>query len=196
MSVLHQQWPDGATGIRLILQTIVRAYRETSLENLTLRSTTMIGRRQFALNSVSAAAAAAFGSSLYAADGKRPAAHDHSEDDVFASCAKACSDCQRACDSCSTHCTHLLLEGEKEHAVTLGTCLDCSDFCAAASQIVSRKGPFAALICESCATACDRCATECEKFPKDEHMMACAEECRRCEKACKAMLPQIAHAAG
>ena len=157
----------------------------------------MIGRRQFALHSVSAAAAAAFGSSAYSADADRPAADKHShEGDVFSSCAAACSDCQRACDSCSTHCAKLLLEGEKDHAATLATCLDCADFCAAASQIVSRKGPFAALICESCATACDHCAKACEKFPTDEHMKACAEECRRCEKACKTMLPHIGHAAG
>ena len=44
--------------------------------------------------------------------------------------------------------------------------------------------------------ACDRCAKECEKFPQDQHMAACAEECRKCEKACKAMLPHVGHAAG
>jgi hypothetical protein len=156
----------------------------------------MIGRRQFALHSVSAAAAAAFGSAVHAADSKQADAHQHHEDDVVSACAKACSDCQRACDSCSTHCADMLKTGQKDHAVTLGTCLDCADFCAAASQIVSRKGPFSALICESCATACDHCAQACEKFPQDPHMTACAEECRRCEKACKAMLPHVGHAAG
>jgi hypothetical protein len=156
----------------------------------------MIGRRQFALHSLSAATAAAFGAPGFAADNKQSATHEHHEDDVMSACARACSDCQRACDSCSTHCTDLLTQGHKEHAVTLGTCLDCSDFCAAASQIVSRRGPFAALICESCATACDHCAKECEKFPDDQHMTACAEECRKCEKACKAMLPHVGHAAG
>lgn len=156
----------------------------------------MIGRRQFALHSVSAAAAAAFGSAVHAADAKKPAGHEHHLDEVMSACAKSCSDCQRACDSCSTHCAKQLEQGHKEHAVTLATCLDCSDFCAAASQIVARTGPFSALICESCATACDRCAKECEKFPQDQHMTACAEECRRCEKACKAMLPHLGHAAG
>jgi hypothetical protein len=102
-------------------------------------------------------------------------------------CAKACSDCQRACDMCSTHCAHQVHEGKKEHIATLMTCQDCSTFCAAASQITARGGPFAQLICMSCADACARCGAECEKFPNDSHMKACAEECRRCEKACRGM---------
>lgn len=102
-------------------------------------------------------------------------------------CAKACSDCQRACDVCSTHCAHQVHEGKKEHMATLMTCQDCSTFCVAASQITARGGPFAKLICTSCADACAACGAECEKFPNDAHMKACAEECRRCEKACRAM---------
>jgi len=156
----------------------------------------MIHRRQFGFQTLSAAAAVAVGTSALAADEKKPVPHEHHKDDVMSACARACSDCQRECDACSTHCADMLKEGHKDHAVTLGTCLDCSDFCAAASQIVARKGPFAALICESCATACDHCANECEKFPDDKHMAACAEECRKCEKACKAMLPHLGHAAG
>jgi hypothetical protein len=157
----------------------------------------MIGRREFGMLGVSAAAAA-FSGSLRAAD-DRPRQDAHSDDahaDVMDACAEACSDCQRACDACATHCAMMVTEGKQEHAVTLATCLDCADYCAAASRITARKGPFAGLICESCAVACDRCAKECEKFPMDKHMTACAEECRKCEKACKSMLPHVGHAAG
>jgi hypothetical protein len=107
-------------------------------------------------------------------------------------CAKACSDCQRACDMCATHCAHQMHEGKKEHVETLMTCRDCATFCSAASQITARGGPYAQLICSSCAEACARCGAACEKFPNDSHMKACAEECRRCEKACREMLKQTA----
>jgi len=117
---------------------------------------------------------------------------DHMEHNVIMQdCAKACSDCQRACDLCATHCAHLLYDGKKEHLTTLATCRDCATICSAAAQIVARGGPFAGLICESCAKACGQCAAACEAFPDDEHMKSCAEECRKCEKACKAMIKQM-----
>ena len=111
---------------------------------------------------------------------------------IMQECAKACSDCQRACDLCATHCAQMLSKGKQEHLTTLATCRDCATICSAAAQIVARGGPFAGLICESCAKACGQCATACEAFPDDEHMKACAEECRKCEKACKAMLENMA----
>ncbi len=86
----------------------------------------------------------------------------------------------------------MLHEGKKEHLTTLATCRDCATVCSAAAQIVARGGPFAGLICESCAKACGQCATACEAFPDDEHMKSCAEECRKCEKACKAMIEHMA----
>jgi len=113
--------------------------------------------------------------------------------EAMQACAKACSDCQRACDMCATHCANQLAGGHKEHVTTLATCRDCADFCAAAAQIVSRGGPFAGLICDSCAEACARCGKECAKFPDDKHMKMCADECRACEKACREM---VKHAAG
>lgn len=115
-----------------------------------------------------------------------PAPSHHSM--AFAKCAEACSNCQRECDTCASHCSRMLTQGEKAHAVTLQTCLDCADFCAAAAQIVSRGGPFSDLICQSCAEACARCAKECNKFPNDSHMKKCADECLKCEKACREML--------
>lgn len=152
----------------------------------------MMGRREFAMAGLSAAAIAAFEGAAFA---QAPSGGAHAEhDDMLQACAEACSDCQRACDMCATHCAHLLADGKKEHATTLATCQDCADFCAAAAQIVARGGPFAALICQSCAEACARCATQCEKFPDDEHMTRCAKECRKCEKACRDMVAHAGHA--
>lgn len=160
----------------------------------------MLGRREFGIAGLSAVALAAVEGSALAQGKTKPKAkakgdaHHAEHDEMLQACAKACSDCQRACDTCSTHCAHLLAEGEKAHLTTLATCQDCADFCAAASQIVARGGPFSALICESCADACARCGEACEKFPDDAHMKMCAEECRKCEKACKAMVQHAGHA--
>ena len=126
---------------------------------------------------------------------KPAAAIEHTEhNEGLQACAKACSDCQRACDLCSTHCAHLMADGKKEHMMTLMTCQDCADICAAASQVVARGGPFSGIICVSCADACAACAKHCEEFPDDEHMTACAKECRKCEKACREMATHAAHA--
>jgi hypothetical protein len=141
----------------------------------------MFGRREFGLLGLSAAAVAALESTGFGAD-----AHVH--DAGFDKCADACSDCQRACDSCAHHCAMMLAEGKKEHLMTLQTCQDCADICAAASQIVSRGGPFADLICMGCADACARCGKQCEQHAGDKHMTRCAEECRKCETACREML--------
>src|SRR5438067_1119339 len=73
----------------------------------------------------------------------------------FEQCAKACTDCMRECEACARHCADLTASGKKEHRHTLGTCADCAEFCAAAAKIVSRQGPMASTICESCAKACD-----------------------------------------
>jgi len=149
----------------------------------------MLDRRQFAAAGLSAIALSAAGSAAQAQDKNEHAEHN----EMLMSCAKACSDCQRACDMCATHCSHLLADGKKEHAVTLATCQDCADFCVAAAQIVSRGGPFASLVCEGCAEACAKCAKQCEKFPDDKHMKMCADECRRCEKACREMTKHSGH---
>jgi hypothetical protein len=115
-------------------------------------------------------------------------AADEHHGEHYDKCAKACSDCQRACDSCASHCGKILTEGKKDHHKSLQTCQDCATHCSAAASIVSRKGPFADLICKACVEACSRCAEECEKFAEDLHMKKCAEECRKCEKACREML--------
>jgi hypothetical protein len=161
----------------------------------------MIGRREFSITGISALALAAlegsaFGQAPAAEKGAAAGAAHGKHDTMMQACAKACSDCQRACDMCSTHCAQKLVDGNKDHMTTLGTCRDCADFCATAAQIVARSGPFSAEICKGCAEACARCAAECEKFPDDAHMKACAAECRKCEKACREMVAHAAHAHG
>jgi Domain of Unknown Function (DUF326) len=119
---------------------------------------------------------------------------DHSEHNaMMQACAKACSDCQQMCNSCTTHCTHMLLQGKKEHLTSLRTCQDCATICSSAAQIVARGGPFSNTICTACAEACSSCGKECEKFTDDQHMKSCAEECRKCEKVCRAMVKDMAH---
>ncbi len=155
----------------------------------------MIGRREFGVAGLSAAAWLAVEAAGVAKEKERstrsakPAHDEHNE--AFEECAKACSDCQRACDACATHCAHQLHAGKTEHMPTLATCLDCADFCGTASQITARGGVFADLICESCAEACARCAKECEKISHDEHMAKCAKECHDCETACRKLLKHV-----
>jgi hypothetical protein len=157
----------------------------------------MMGRREFGLAGISAAAVlAAEATGLAQAKAKKKGeageGHHHAAGDP---CSAACGACQRSCDSCAAHCANLIAGGEKAHLETLRSCQDCATFCAAAAQIVARGGSFADLICTGCAEACTRCAKLCEQHPNDEHMKQCAEECRRCEKECREMLKHVGHAA-
>ncbi len=106
----------------------------------------------------------------------------------FQACAKECAECMRECESCTRHCADLIVEGQKDHLITMGTCIDCADVCAAAAKIVARRGPMSAAVCESCAKACDTCGAACEKFSDDEQMKRSAQECRNCAKVCREML--------
>src|SRR5262245_13180163 len=156
----------------------------------------MMGRREFGLAGMSAAAmlglqATGLAQEKRTATGGPAAGGPH---EMGNACAAACGACQRACDSCATHCANLMASGGKEHKDTLWTCQDCATICAAAAQIVARGGPFAGLICTSCADACARCAKACEQHPDDAHMKQCAAECRRCEKECREMLKHVASA--
>ena len=158
----------------------------------------MMGRREFGLAGISAAALLAFQATGLAQAKKKKKGDSKAEGHhgMGAACAAACGACQRSCDSCATHCASLLAEGEKDHLESLQTCQDCASLCATAAQIVSRGGPFTDLVCTACAEACDRCANACEKKPDDEHMKRCAEECRKCEKECREMLKHVEHTAG
>ncbi len=119
------------------------------------------------------------------------AADEHKHAAHYDACAKACADCMRVCDTCSRHCAEMILAGHKEHMQTLLTCTDCADVCASAGKIVARRGPYSAMICETCAKVCDDCCAACEKFPNDEHMKNCARECRDCAKACREMIKHL-----
>ena len=114
-----------------------------------------------------------------------PAA-DHAKH--FTECAKACDDCGRMCDTCGAHCAKMAIDGKKEHATTMATCLDCATACKAASCVVARQGPFSGIMCTACADACKMCGDECDKMKDDKMMAECAAECRKCEKACRDML--------
>ena len=146
----------------------------------------MIGRREFGVVGMSAAA---LGAMQAVGVAQEKAGHDHGEHgSMFDDCAKACNDCQRACDGCVRHCAIEMSKGNKEHLKTLSSCSDCAAVCATAAQIVARHGYFAKGICESCADICGKCAKECEQFSDDKHMQECAKECRKCEKACREMV--------
>jgi hypothetical protein len=153
----------------------------------------MMGRREFGLAGISAAAVLAMNATGLAQGKKKKKGEAKAEPHhgVGDACAAACGACQRSCDSCSTHCANLVGEGEKQHIETLRTCQDCATICVAAAQIVARGGPFSGQICTACAEVCASCAKVCEKFPDDEHMKACGEECRRCEKECREMLKHV-----
>ncbi len=147
----------------------------------------MFPRRQFAFAGLSAVAAAGSLQTLLTA-AEKDQHKGHGASDGMMKCAAACSDCQRECSSCAAHCATQLREGHSDHAATLATCQDCADICSAASQIVSRGGPFAEIICKACVDTCSKCAAACKKFPDDEHMTNCASECLDCEKACREMI--------
>ncbi len=147
----------------------------------------MLERRQFVAAGLAGMAAATLPNPLKADEHEHHASHDHDRS-VFEKCAAACSECQRECNSCANHCAMMLKQGHSKHATTLATCQDCADMCVAAAQIVSRRGPFAELICKACADACAKCAEACKKFPDDKHMAECAKVCLECEKACREML--------
>jgi len=108
-------------------------------------------------------------------------------------CAKACADCALKCSSCSAHCTHLVLDGKKEHAKTMRLCQDCAAICATAAKVAGRVGPLAVTICESCAKCCDTCGKACEEHPGDKHMAECAKACKDCAKACREMIEHSKH---
>jgi len=114
--------------------------------------------------------------------------HEH-----FMKCAKACADCQMQCDMCFQHCAALLSQGEKAHALTMRSCVDCAEVCKLAATLNARGSPFAGGVCEVCAKVCDQCATACEKFPDDKHMAGCAKSCRDCAKECREMMKHAAN---
>ena len=154
----------------------------------------MIGRREFGLTGLSAVALAAFEGSVFAQAPQAGGRITWNTMPCFRLVPRRVPIVSVRATCARRIVPTSFMPGTKEHMTTLATCQDCADFCAAASQIVSRGGPFAAEICKACAEACAMCAKECEKFPDDEHMKMCAVECRKCEKACREMVGHAGHA--
>ncbi len=149
----------------------------------------MVGRREFGVLGLTAAAALALKNTALAAEEPASDEDEHAAHHTyFDTCAAACNACQLICDSCTDHCARQLVAGNKEHHRTLRTCQDCADVCSTAARIMGRKGVFSRDICTVCAEVCKKCGDACEKFKDDEHMAKCAKECRVCEKACREML--------
>lgn len=132
---------------------------------------------------------AATAGSAIAADDTKHAAHRS----IFMDCAKACSACARECQSCFDHCADLVSGGNKQHAETMRSCIDCAVLCAAADALCARSSSMAFLACTACEKACEQCAEACEKFPNDQHMAACTKECRKCADKCREMLKHSEH---
>ena len=159
----------------------------------------MIGRREFGLWGMSAAALLPLAAAGLAQGRSEDAAGGTEDDELtqaLLQCSQACCDCQRACNSCNTHCVHLLHKCEQTARVEalvacLFACQDCADFCGASAQITARGGPLVILICKACADACAECAQVCEQFSEDEQITRCAEACRACEKSCRDMLQML-----
>jgi hypothetical protein len=120
------------------------------------------------------------------------AAPTGSHDKAFEDCAKVCGDCALECEKCGKHCGDLVAAGQKEHQTTVGTCCDCAAICLAAMKSSATKGPFAGIICDSCAKVCDGCAAACEKHAAHDPVMArCGKACRDCAKACRDMITHV-----
>lgn len=129
-----------------------------------------------------------FSSALVAATCGNVQADDQKHHEYLMKCARACADCQVQCDSCFRHCAELATRGDKGHAVTMYTCLDCAECCKLAASLTARHSPFAEEASSCCMKCADDCARACEKFPNDKHMVECAKSCRECVKACKELI--------
>jgi hypothetical protein len=141
--------------------------------------------RAFLMTNVFALAACLNATNVQAADDPH---HEH-----LMKCAKACADCQLQCDMCFQHCAALLTQGEKAHAVTMRSCVDCAEVCKATATLSARHSPFTGGVCEVCVKVCDQCAASCEQFPDDKHMASCAKSCRDCAKECREMMKHAAN---
>ncbi|MCR6632797.1 MAG: four-helix bundle copper-binding protein [Magnetospirillum sp.] len=123
--------------------------------------------------------------------------HPHvrgSANDALITCIEECFDCAQTCVTCADACL-----GEPDVA-DLVQCIrlnqDCSDVCAAAGAVATRRsgsneGVIRAML-EACQTACSLCAEECERHAgSHDHCRICAAECRACEEACRKALQSL-----
>jgi hypothetical protein len=115
-------------------------------------------------------------------------------EEILATCIRACFACAQACTSCADACL-----GEPDPKM-LDRCirldLDCADLCQATGNIVTRQTKtdleLVSVTLRACSTACRLCAEECEEHAAMAHCRVCAEACRECERACDDLVAQIA----
>src|SRR5262249_42691756 len=95
---------------------------------------------------VATLATLALAARLFAADDKKhttpTTTADASHFAELEKCIKACVDCAKECESCFNYCTEMVAKGERMHATTVRTCIDCGELCAVAAKLMSRQGPF------------------------------------------------------
>ncbi len=127
----------------------------------------MIGRREFGVVGLSALAYAALEGTGFAQERKSNAAEPHhtEHDEMYQKVRESLFGLPTGLRHVRHAFAHLMHSGQKEHLTTLMTCQDCANFCAAASQIVARGGPFADLICKSCAEPAPVAARSAKSFP-------------------------------
>ena len=178
-----------------------------------------MGRREFSLAGLSAAAAAMTGAAFAQPLGRparepgfgdshgrtpRPGAadphagHEHGNADArsFDECSRACSDCQRACDAAAEHCMEASAGGSRQHADALRMVLDCGDMCATAARVMGRHGALAGPIAEACVETCGTTASFAGRFADDDVLRRCADACRRCADSCGRMVEMVGHVHG
>src|SRR5262249_11146922 len=80
---------------------------------------------------VATLATLALAAGLFAAGDKKHTTHTTTADTShfveLEKCIKACVDCAKECESCFNYCTEMLAKGEKMHATTVRTCIDCGE---------------------------------------------------------------------
>lgn len=76
--------------------------------------------------------------------------------------------------------------GEQRMRDCLKMCLDCTDLCGTAVQMLQRDSKHAARVCEVLLDLCTTCADACERYVSEE-CRRCADACRSCADACHAV---------
>lgn len=104
-------------------------------------------------------------------------------------CIQLCWECRTTCQTVLYN--HCLVEGgahvERTHITLMS---DCIEVCQTAADLMVRRSPGHAAVCNACADICLACATSCDGVAADtgsREMVACADICRRCAESCRAM---------
>ncbi len=89
----------------------------------------------------------AFGTGLVLQTSSARADEHHKHAKHYSTCAEECSKCMTECEECYRHCSHLVANGQKEHAACMQLCNDCAEICGVAARLSARQGPLAVVIC-------------------------------------------------